>query len=77
MKRSGRGAMNFYKVNRKDLAVIQWFNKKSVTLASNFVTRDPVDYVDRYDKKEKGRIRIQRPAAVAIYFTTRTWAELI
>lgn len=49
------------------IGIIQWFDRKIVTLASNFILRGTLDKVERYDKIEKKLIHISRPQVIQEY----------
>lgn len=50
-----------------DISVTCWKDNKMVTLASTYVGAEPVDSVNRYDKKEKKTINIVCPKIIKDY----------
>ncbi|XP_025407032.1 piggyBac transposable element-derived protein 3-like [Sipha flava] len=49
------------------IGLVKWYDNKSVTLASNFITSGTLDYVQRYDKKLKQYVTVERPEIVKLY----------
>ncbi|CAI6348887.1 unnamed protein product [Macrosiphum euphorbiae] len=70
LKKLGRGAS--YEVSSTDekIGVIKWFDKKTITLASNFITSGQSDKIERYDRKKKSYIEVSRPEIVKLYNDT-------
>ena len=52
---------------KKQVVITTWTDNKPVLMLSNFVGKEPVDQCKRFDRKEKKHIKVERPAAVAIY----------
>ncbi|XP_040067151.1 piggyBac transposable element-derived protein 3-like [Ixodes scapularis] len=67
LKKLGQCAHDHRMDNAKRLAVVRWFDRKAVTLVSNFVSVEPVGHVKRYDRKAKVHIDVPRPDIVAVY----------
>ena len=67
LKRQGRGAMKEIGDAKNNSLLPNWFDNKPVLMISNFVGKEPVDKCLRYDRKEKKKIGVDRPAAIAIY----------
>ena len=49
------------------MVITTWTDNKPVLMLSNFVGKEPMDQCKRFDRKEKKHIKVERPAAVAIY----------
>jgi len=70
LKKLGRGAS--YEVSSTDekIGIIKWYDKKTITLASNFITSGQPDIVECYDRKKKSYIEISRPEIVKLFNDT-------
>lgn len=49
------------------IGLVKWFDNKSVILGSNFITSGTLDNVQRYDKKLKQYVTVERPEIVKLY----------
>lgn len=67
LKRQGRGAFDYAVDNTRSVAVIRWFDNRTVTLVSNYASTEPVCTVRRWDKKEKKFTQVEQPGVVATY----------
>ncbi|KAH9374622.1 hypothetical protein HPB48_014670 [Haemaphysalis longicornis] len=67
LKSLGQGSYDHRVDNGTGLSVVRWFDRKAVTLVSNFVSVEPVEKVKRYDRKAKAHVDVPRPAIVAVY----------
>lgn len=67
LKPLGQGACDHRVNNGTGISVVRWFDRKAVTLVSNFVSLEPVEKVKRYDRKAKVHVDVPRPAIVAVY----------
>lgn len=67
LKKQGRGSMDFWKDEEKGVLIVKWYDNKEVRVASNHFSAEPTELVSRYDKKEKKRILISRPALISAY----------
>ncbi|XP_071053564.1 piggyBac transposable element-derived protein 3-like [Onthophagus taurus] len=70
LKRRGRGAYDEFRTSVGDgikLRVVQWFDNKSVRVASTFCGAQPVDAVHRFDRKQKTTIDVNRPNIIKQY----------
>lgn len=47
-----------------NIGLVKWFDNKAVTLGSNYVTSGEVDKVERWEKKKKVYVEIERPEIV-------------
>lgn len=70
LKKLGKGAS--YEVSSADekIGIIKWFEKKTVTFASNYITSGQPDKIECYDKKKKSYIEVSRPEVVKLYNET-------
>lgn len=70
MAKLGRGATFEIRSDVKNLfsiGLVKWYDNKAVTLGSNFITSGTIDTVQRYDKKKKEYITVERPEIVKLY----------
>ncbi|XP_036320015.1 piggyBac transposable element-derived protein 3-like [Rhagoletis pomonella] len=67
MRKKGRGCAEQVASRDGKVIVTKWFDNKGVYLASNFVGIGIKDKVERYEKKEKRYIEIDRPEVVQLY----------
>jgi hypothetical protein len=70
MSKMGRGSTYEIQSNVENacaICLVKWYNNKSVTLASNFITSGTPDYVKRYDRKLKQYVTVERPEIVKFY----------
>lgn len=56
LKKAGQGSYDYRVDNDKITAVVCWFDRKAVTLVSNFVSVEPIQQVKRYDRKTKTHV---------------------
>lgn len=63
----GQGTSDEITNKKKTLTLVKWYDNKSVNLASNFISKGVPDYVDRWSKKEKKYISVERPEIVRLY----------
>ena len=49
------------------VALVKWFDSRSVVMASNFVGVGRMDEVQRWDKKQKIFLKVSRPEVVKLY----------
>ncbi|KAE9524126.1 hypothetical protein AGLY_015491 [Aphis glycines] len=57
----GKGATHEIRNDKNTIALLKWYNSKSVHMASNFIASGNVDYVERWDKKSKKYDTVERP----------------
>lgn len=69
MKKEGRGTYEEFASTIDDVKIfaLKWFDNKSVCLASTFCGSQPIDIVQRFDRKTKTRIDVPRPNAIKQY----------
>ncbi|KAG5890991.1 hypothetical protein JTB14_017597 [Gonioctena quinquepunctata] len=69
MKKQGRGTFEEYTTTVQGVPIIalKWFDNKSVYLASTSCGSQPIDIVQRSDRKTKTRIGVQRPDMIKQY----------
>lgn len=56
LKKAGQGSYDYRVDNDKITAVVCWFDRKAVTLVSNFVSVESIQQVIRYDRKTKTHV---------------------
>ncbi|CAG4958731.1 unnamed protein product [Colias eurytheme] len=68
-KTVARGSYDEYVTNFEgvDITTVSWKDNKQVILASTYVGAEPVENIDRFDKKEKRRISIPCPKLIKEY----------
>ncbi|XP_026316625.1 piggyBac transposable element-derived protein 4-like [Hyposmocoma kahamanoa] len=64
-----RGSFDEYTTNFEgvDITTVSWKDNKQVVLASTYVGAQPVENIDRFDKKERKRIPITCPRLIKEY----------
>uniref|UniRef100_A0A665TR44 PiggyBac transposable element-derived protein domain-containing protein n=1 Tax=Echeneis naucrates TaxID=173247 RepID=A0A665TR44_ECHNA len=69
LKRTGRGSFEqkTAMVAETTLHAVKWYDKRSVSLVSNYIGAHPVTDVDRWDGKRKKIIKVPCPAVVREY----------
>lgn len=67
LKQKGRGSFDEYVDIENQLALVRWFDNKSILLLSSFVSTEPSDTCKRWSQVEKKKIDVQRPAVVQQY----------
>lgn len=67
LKKLGQGSHDYRVDNKNSLAVVRWFDRKAVTLVSNFASVEPMETVKRYDRKAKKHNDVPRPCVVGVY----------
>lgn len=51
----------------KNVICVRWFDTRAVTLVSNFVGSGNLEIIQRWDKKIKSYVNVERPEIVALY----------
>lgn len=67
MRKEGRGACDMLVRQDEKVCILKWLDRKSVTMMSSVHGIEPMDTCSRYNKKEKTRIQVKRPAIVKEY----------
>ena len=67
LESQSRGAMDHRVDNNSGLIVVKWVDNKVVELASNYVGINPVESVNRWSKKDGGRVDVPCPQIVKQY----------
>lgn len=67
LKKEGRGSFDYKTGKNAGVTVVRWADNKVVTLASSFMGVEPIDKVQRYDRKENAKIDVPAPAVVKHY----------
>ncbi|XP_063902705.1 piggyBac transposable element-derived protein 3-like, partial [Zophobas morio] len=67
LKKMGRGTSEYCVTQDNDIVAVKWYDNKAVNMASNFVAKDPLDQVRRWDKKQRTPLSIERPAIIRLY----------
>lgn len=69
MKKKGRGTFEEYDAKIDDVKVtaLKWFDNESVHLVNTLYRSQPMDTVERFDRKTKLKINVYRPAIVKQY----------
>lgn len=66
LKEEGRGACSVV-TNAENITVTRWLDNKVIHMASSCVGRSPADEAQRWCKKDKEMLKIQRPFSVKLY----------
>lgn len=66
LKKEGRGACSVVS-NAENLTVTRWLDSSVIHMASSCVGQSPPDVAQRWSKKEKQMLNIQRPFSVKLY----------
>jgi hypothetical protein len=67
LSKAGRGSCDEIVSKCGNIALVKWYDNKAVVLASNFVGVGEKEEVERWDKKRKTHIKIQRPEIIKLY----------
>lgn len=62
-----RGTMIELVDEKSQIVITVWVDSKPVLMLSNYLGKEPTDQCSRYDRSQKKKIDVARPAAVAIY----------
>lgn len=66
LKEEGRGSYSVV-TNAENIAVTRWLDSSVIHMASSCVGQSPPDLAQRWNKKEKKMLNIQRPLSVKLY----------
>lgn len=66
-KRAERGTIKEAVSGDGEIVIIEWMDNNVVTMASSFVGKGSIDRVERWSKKEKRIVSIDRPEIVNLY----------
>ncbi|KAH8036291.1 hypothetical protein HPB51_023330 [Rhipicephalus microplus] len=61
LKKLGQRSHDYRVNNKNGLAVVRWFDRKEVTLVSNFASVELMETVKRYDRNAKKHNDVPRP----------------
>ena len=64
LKRFGWGHVDWRVEILTDVCLVRWYDKKAVTLVSNYVAVEPKDTCRCWDSSEKKCMEIERPAVI-------------
>lgn len=67
LKKLGRGSYDGAIDTDLGIVIVRWFDNKAVQLASNYVSIDPADEVQRWSKSVASLISVTRPHIVKVY----------
>lgn len=67
LKSEGRGSFDQKVDNSSRVALVKWFDNKSVTLSSSYVSTNPVETIQRFSKAGGGKVQIVCPQIVKQY----------
>ncbi|XP_063596592.1 piggyBac transposable element-derived protein 3-like [Penaeus indicus] len=77
LKRSGRGSSDCAVRDDSAFCITVWFDKKPIILASNEHSIQPVSTCQRWCKKEKRHLEVQRPRVVELYNSKMGGVDII
>ena len=67
LKEQGRGSYDFQVETPNNIAMVRWFDRKSINFISSYTCIQPLGECKRYSSSEKKCINIPRPSIVAEY----------
>uniref|UniRef100_A0A667X1E5 PiggyBac transposable element-derived protein domain-containing protein n=1 Tax=Myripristis murdjan TaxID=586833 RepID=A0A667X1E5_9TELE len=69
MKKKGRGTFEEKKavVDSAEIRAVKWFDNRAVIVASTFASAQPVSDVERWDRKLKQKVSVERPSIISLY----------
>jgi hypothetical protein len=67
LEKEGRGSMDSMVEVNKNIIAVRWMDTKCVTLISTHLGKEPIEKVNRWDKKSKAYKLVKRPSIVKHY----------
>lgn len=67
LKQLGRGSHDSAVDVKNNLMVIRWYDNKQITMLTTIDNIQPVDICNRWSKKDRERVEVNRPAIVRSY----------
>lgn len=69
LKSKGRGAtaISVATVDNVELRAVKWFDNRGVTLLTSYEAVNPITKVNRWDRKTKTMVEVERPSVVTTY----------
>ena len=67
IEKCDRGELDYRVDTNSGIIIIKWMDNSAVQLASNFVGVEPMDRIERWDKKEQSRVNIPCPQIIKAY----------
>lgn len=67
MAKNGRGCNDEVCSADQKVVLVKWFDNKSVVIGSNFLGVGKKDQVERWDKKGKQYLKVERPEVIKLY----------
>ncbi|XP_037397374.1 piggyBac transposable element-derived protein 2-like [Pygocentrus nattereri] len=67
MKQEGRGSVSGTETNAQNITVTHWLDSSVIHMASSCTGLSPTDVAQRWSKKEKQLLNIQRPFSMKLY----------
>ncbi|XP_064614523.1 piggyBac transposable element-derived protein 3-like [Liolophura sinensis] len=67
LAKRGRGSYDTVTLKEGNLALLKWQDNKTVTMMSTYLSAEPLTKVKRYDRAQKARIEVDRPAVITVY----------
>jgi len=64
MADKGQGTTDKITNVENNITLVKWYDNKSVNMCSNFIASDVPDTVQRWNKKEKKYITVERPEII-------------
>lgn len=65
--KGNRGDLDYRVDNNSGVVIVKWLDNSVVQLCSNFIGVEPMDTIQRWDRKDKTRKDIQCPQIVKVY----------
>ncbi|XP_065639463.1 piggyBac transposable element-derived protein 2-like [Hydra vulgaris] len=67
LKKAGRGSSDYIVDVNSGICIVRWYDNNIVQLISNYVGNEPGTPANRWSKKDKKFVTIDRPKIVEIY----------
>ena len=77
LEKEGRGACDYRVERDTDICSVKWNDTKCVTLVSTYLGVSPMAEIQRWDKKKKGFVKVQRPNIVSEYNSKMGGVDLL
>nr|XP_047132645.1 piggyBac transposable element-derived protein 3-like [Hydra vulgaris] len=79
LKKEGRGstAIRVTTVDNVELRAIKWFDNRGVALLTSYEAVNPINIVNRWDRKTKRIVQVKRPSVVTTYNTYMGGVDLL
>lgn len=76
LKREGRGSSQVIVRDDENLAITKWYDNKPVIMLSSVEAKDIIDYCQRWCKRDKKYVTVERPRVIREYNTNMGGVDL-